>query len=83
MTIFTKAKIIKILQNKVDSGEIKSFLYKESYIRLIKSKRTGFTFKFDEYSDSILISILKKKTPEPSVQNIEDFYKRELNKFII
>jgi len=61
MTIFTKAKIIKILQNKVDSGEI----------------------KFDEYSDSILISILKKKTPEPSVQNIEDFYKRELNKFII
>ncbi len=42
MTIFTKAKIIKILQNKVDSGEIKSFLYKESYIRLIKSKRTGF-----------------------------------------
>jgi hypothetical protein len=80
MNIFTKAKLIKILNDKVQNGEICSFNITETYLRINKSKRTGFTFKFIEYSDVLLINLLKKKTPNPSIENIEKFYKKEIKR---
>lgn len=80
MTIFTKAKIFTILKEKVSSGEINGFLISDSYLRIIKSKRTGFTFKFNQIDEQSLIYILKKKTPKPEIQNIENFYKIQLKK---
>ena len=68
MTIFTKAKIINLLNDKIVSGEIK------------KSKRTGHTIKFNELSQQSLLTLLKKKIPKPEVQNISDFYKIEIKR---
>lgn len=81
MTIFTKAKINKILEDKVKSGEIKSFHLTESYLRISKSKRTGFTFKLKDLSENILVRIINKRTPNPSIENIEHFYKKEIKRY--
>lgn len=78
MNIFTKAKIVKILNDKVQSGEIRSFNLTDTYLRISKSKRTGFTFKLNEFSDILLINLLKKKTPKPQLQSIEKFYKQQI-----
>lgn len=78
MNIFTKAKLIKLLEDKIQSGEIHSYLLTDSYIRIVKSKRTGFTFKLKDFSDSSLLKILKRTTPNPSVQNINDFYQYQI-----
>lgn len=78
MNIFTKAKIVKILNDKVQSGEIRSFNLTDTYLRISKSKRTGFTFKLNEFSDILLINLLKKKTPKPQLQSIEKFYKEQI-----
>jgi hypothetical protein len=81
MTIFTKAKIVKILKDKVNSNEIKSFYLTDSYLRINKSKRTGFTFKINDFTENVLVSLITKRTPEPSVENIEDFYKKEIKRY--
>ena len=81
MNIFTKAKLVKLLNDKVQSGEIKGFHLGESYLRIQKSKRTGFTFKFNEFGENILLNILKRITPHPSVQNIENFYQKEIKRY--
>ncbi len=83
MTIFTKAKISKILQDKTHSGEIRGFQLTDNYLRITKSKRTGFTFKIDNFTDNALIKILQKKTPHPSIQNIETFYTNQIEIFTI
>lgn len=83
MTIFTKAKIVKILTDKIKSGEIRCFQLTDDYLRIEKSKRTGFTFKLNNFSDNVLIRILKKSTPHPSVQNIENFYRKQIELFKI
>lgn len=83
MTIFTRAKIVKILTDKTNSGEIKGFQLTENYLRITKSKRTGFTFKLNSLTDNILIKIIKKKTPHPSVQSIETFYINQIELFTI
>jgi hypothetical protein len=80
MNIFTKAKVVKLLNDKIDSGEIKNYNLTDSYLRISKSKRTGFTLKFNNISQQNLITLLKKKTPKPSIQNITDFYKIEIKK---
>lgn len=80
MTIFTKAKIIRILNEKISSGEINGFLINDSYLRIIKSKRTGFTFKFNQIDAQSLICLLKKKTPKPEFQNLENFYTIQIKK---
>lgn len=82
MTIFTKAKISKILKDKVDSGEIINFNLTDSYLRIAKSKRTGFTFKLDKFTDNLLIRLLSKKTPHPSLENIEKFYTKEIKRYV-
>lgn len=78
MNIFTKAELTRILSIKIKEGEIKNFCLTDSYLHIQKSKRTGYTFKIDEISDKILLRIIRKKTPNPSVQNIKDFYKSEI-----
>ena len=81
MTIFTKAKIVKILKDKVNSNEIKNFYLTDSYLRITKSKRTGFTFKINDFSENVLVRLITKRTPEPSVENIENFYKKEIKRY--
>lgn len=83
MTIFTRAKISRILQDKTNSGEIRGFQLADNYLRITKSKRTGFTFKIDNFTDNVLIKILQKKTPHPSIQNIETFYTNQIEIFTI
>lgn len=80
MNIFTKAKIVKILNDKVQSGEICSFNLTDLYLRISKSKRTGITLKFSDFSDVLIINLLKKKTPNPSIENIQIFYQRQIKK---
>ncbi len=80
MNIFTKAKVVKLLNDKIDSGEINNYNLTDNYLRISKSKRTGFTLKFNNISEQNLITLLKKKTPKPSIQNITDFYKIEIKK---
>lgn len=80
MTIFTKAKIENILKDKVSSGEIRGYEINGQFLRIYKSKRTGFTFRFNLVSQHNLIYILKKKTPKPEVQTISDFYQLQINK---
>jgi hypothetical protein len=82
MTIFTKAKLIKILNDKISTNEIKSYFVTDDYLRIQKSKRTGYTFKFSEIPENILVRILTKKTPEPSKQNIDNFYKKEIKRYL-
>lgn len=78
MNIFTKAKLVKLLNDKVQSGEIKSYHLTDIYLRINKSKRTGFTFKLEDFTDIFLLNLLKKKTPKPQFENIEIFYKKEI-----
>ena len=78
MNIFTKAKLIKLLNDKVQIGEIKSYHLTDTYLRIKKSKRTGFTFRLEDFTDTFLLNILKKKTPKPQFENIETFYKNKL-----
>lgn len=78
MNIFTKAEITRTLAVKVKEGEIKNFSLTDTHLRIQKSKRTGFTFDLNNFSDKVLIRLIKKKTPSPSVQNIEDFFKQEI-----
>ncbi len=78
MNIFTKAEITKTLTMKVKEGEIKNFSLTYTHLRIQKSKRTGFTFELTKFSDKVLIRLIKKKTPNPSIQNIEDFYTQEI-----
>jgi hypothetical protein len=74
MNIFKRAEVIRILQLKVEEGEIKSFSLGDNYLHIKKSKRTGFTIKFDQISQQNLVTLLKRKTPNSNVQNISDFY---------
>jgi hypothetical protein len=74
MNIFTKAELTRILSIKIKEGEIKNFSLTDSYLHIQKSKRTSFTFKLNNISDKTLLKIVRKKTPNPSLKNIKDFY---------
>ncbi len=82
MNIFTKAEITRTLTIKVKDGEIKNFSLTNTHLRIQKSRRTGFTFKLNKFSDKIILKLIKKKIPNPSFQNIEDFYKKEILKIL-
>jgi len=81
MTIFTKAKVVKVLNDKVSSGEIKSFHLTESYLRISKSKRTGFTFILNQFTENQIIRLITKPTPNPSIENITDFYTKQIKRY--
>lgn len=74
MNIFTKAELKRILSNKIKDGEIKNFCLTNLYLHIQKSKRTSFTFKLNNISEKNLLKIVQKKTPNPSIKNIKDFY---------
>lgn len=76
--IFIKAKVKSLLDNKVNSGEIKFYNLNENTLHIKKSKRSKFSLDITGLSDDILVRILTKKIPDPSVINVSDFYKREL-----
>ncbi len=78
MNIFTKAEITRTLATKVKEGEIKNFSLSDTHLRIQKSKRTGFTFELSKFSEKVLLRLIKKRSPNPSVQNINDFYKQEI-----
>jgi len=83
MNLFTKSKIISILEDKVNTGEIKFYKLSDSSLHIKKSKRTNITISTDKLSDDILVRLLVKKIPDASVINISDFYKRELRQLKI
>jgi hypothetical protein len=83
MNLFTKSKIISILEYKVNTGEIKFYKLSDSSLHIKKSKRTNITISTNKLSDDILVRLLVKKIPDPSIINISDFYKRELRQLKI
>lgn len=83
MNLFTKSKIISILEDKVNTGEIKFYKLSDSSLHIKKSKRTNITISTGKLPDDILVRLLVKKIPDPSVINISDFYKRELRQLKI
>ncbi len=83
MNLFTKSKIISILEDKVNTGEIKFYKLSDSSLHIKKSKRTNITISTNKLSDDILVRLLVKKIPDPSIINISDFYKRELRQLKI
>ena len=78
MNIFAKAEITRTLATKVKEGEIKYFSLTDTHLRIQKSKRTGFTFELCQFSEKVLLRLIKKRTPNPSVQSIQDFYTKEI-----
>ena len=80
MTIFIKAKVIRLLNDKIKSLEIKSFIMTHRYLGIQKSKRSGVTLNFNDISGIDLILLLKKKTPKPQDISISEFYKIEIKK---
>ena len=78
MNIFVKSKLVSILDNKVKSGEIKFYQITSKTIHIRKSKRTKVTLDIQDIKGDILVGLMVKKIPDPSVINISDFYKREL-----
>ena len=76
--IFIKEKVKSLLDNKINSGEIKFYTLSEKTLHIKKSKRSKFSLDITELSDDILVRVLTKKIPDPSVINVSDFYKIEL-----
>ena len=76
--IFIKAKVKSLLDNKINSGEIKFYTLSEKTLHIKKSKRSKFSLDITELSDDILVRVLTKKIPDPSIINVSDFYKIEL-----
>jgi len=83
MNLFTKSKIISILEDKVSTGEIKFYKLSDSSLYIKKSKRTNTTLCTTNLSSDILVRLLVKKIPDASIINITDFYKKELRQLKI
>jgi len=83
MNLFAKSKIISILEDKVNTGEIKFYKLSDSNLYIKKSKRTNTTLCITNLSDDILVRLLVKRIPDASVINISEFYKRELRQLKI
>lgn len=78
MNLFDKALLLKTLDNKVNSNEIKSYILIGNKLHIKKSKRSKYTIDLNEIKLSNLIRLLSKKIPDVSVINIENYLKREL-----
>lgn len=79
MNLFDKALLLKTLDNKVNSSEIKNYILIGSKLHIKKSKRSKYTIDLDEVKPSVVIKILSKKIPDVSVINIESYLKREIS----
>jgi hypothetical protein len=76
--IFAKAKVESLLNNKISSGEIKFYRMGQESLHIKISKRCKYTLDISNLSDEIVVRLLVKKFPNPSVINLSDFFKREL-----
>ena len=79
MNLFDKALLLKTLDNKVNSSEIKNYILTGSKLHIKKSKRSKYTIDLDEVKPSVIIKVLSKKIPDVSVINIENYLKREIS----
>lgn len=78
MNLFDKALLLKTLDKKVSSSEIKNYILTGSKLHIKKSKRSKYTIDLDEVKPSVIIKVLSKKIPDVSVINIENYFKREI-----
>lgn len=78
MNLFDKALLLKTLDNKVNSSEIKNYILTGSKLHIKKSKRSKYTIDLDEVKPSVIIKVLSKKIPDVSIINIENYFKREI-----
>jgi hypothetical protein len=78
INIFTKASIVKSLDYKISTKEIKSYTLTKTALNIKKSKRCNHTIYLDSLPPHILIRLLNKKIPDSGIINISDFFKREI-----
>lgn len=78
MNLFDKALLLKTLDNKVSSSEIKNYILTGSKLHIKKSKRSKYTIDLTKIELDVLIKVLSKRIPSVSVISIENYLKREL-----
>ena len=78
MNLFLKSQIIKSLDYKLKSEEIRGYQLTENALHIKKSKRCKHTIDLIGLPGHILIRVLNKKIPDPSIMNTGDFFKREI-----
>ena len=78
MNLFLKSKVTKSLDYKLETKEIQSYQLTETTLHIKKSKRCKHTIDLEGLPGHILIRLLNKKIPDPSVTNTGDFFKREI-----
>lgn len=78
MNLFTKSKIVKSLDIKVETKEIKSYQLSDTKLHIQKSKRSKCTIDMSGLPGHILIRLLQKKIPDPGLMNTGDFFKKEI-----
>lgn len=78
MNLFDKALLLKTLNKKVNSNEIKGYILIDKKLHIKKSKRSKYTLDLNEIKFNDLIKVLSKRIPDVNVINIEDYLKREL-----
>lgn len=83
MNIFLKAQVTKYLEAKVAQSEIRSYSLNENKLHIQKSKRCKHTLDIKNIPGHILIRLLQKRIPDPSITNTGDFFTRELRELKI
>lgn len=78
MNLFLKSKIVKSLDSKVETKEIKSYQLTDNKIFIQKSKRSKCTIDMTGLPGHILVRLLQKRIPDPGQVNTTDFFKKEI-----
>ena len=78
MNLFLKSKIVKSLDTKVQTKEIKSYQLTDTKLFIQKSKRSKCTIDMIGLPGHILIRLLQKRIPDPGQMNTTDFFKKEI-----
>ena len=78
MNLFLKSKIVKSLDTKIETKEIKSYQLFDTKIHIQKSKRSKCTIDMTGLPGHILVRLLQKRIPDPGQVNTTDFFKKEI-----
>lgn len=78
MNLFLKSKIVKSLDTKVQTKEIRGYQLTETKLLIQKSKRSKCTIDMTGIPGHILIRLLQKRIPDPGQMNTTDFFKKEI-----
>lgn len=78
MNLFLKSKIVKSLDTKVQTKEIRGYQLTENKLFIQKSKRSKCTIDMTGIPGHILIRLLQKRIPDPGQMNTTDFFKKEI-----